>query len=378
MAREIRFHELLHVKYSPDTVPGDTGATVDSIKAAEDCRINLLGTLIREHDALGATPMHDAFTMATTMTERDMARLVAACCGYSSFAEWTEKLRHDLGAFEVSPGIPDWLQQHSNRLRRTIRAVVDQAPEYFMGDDGDVDPLSSFEATIRLAHWLDTFGVYKASKSGKDKGGEGDGDYADATEGGNGEGDAQWGAMRIETPPLTVRHKTARSQQTVPSSQGMRPTHLNRLATGEIFGRPVKRAIPDAVLIDQSGSMHWDSDKLAELVSKIPVGIVAGYSGACGEGVLRILAKDGRMVKPELVKSPYGGNEVDGPALRWLARQPGRRVWVSDEGVCSDAHEGDDSILMDDCDRVRKAAGIRTCLSTDPRDILAALRKGGK
>src|SRR5262249_57387194 len=101
-------------------------------------------------------------------------------------------------------------------------------------------------------------------------------------------------------------------------------------------------APPKAVLIDDSGSMHWNEEKFYELVRQIPAGTIAAYSGEGGTGVLRILAKDGRMVAPELISTPYGGNEVDGPALRWLAQQRGRKGWGSDQGVCSGGGEAGD------------------------------------
>ena len=373
-ARDIRFHELLHVKHSPATVPNMPDVSQDSLLAAEDCRVNLLGSLIRSHDALGTERFHDPFTLLTSKTALGMARLAAACIGYASSPRWFEHVMDGLAKLASATMVPAHMREHAETLRDVIQEVWDCAPEYFT-HNRRVDPgVATFDATINLARWLDTFGdsVPVPSKDPKP-----DGEYDDAADGEGGDakaGKEQWGKMKIETPPLVVntQRATAIGRRTTPCTAGTKMVHFSRLVTGEVFGRPRKRTIPDAVLIDQSGSMHWDSDKLAELVSKMPVGIVAGYAGQYGEGTLRILAKDGRMVAAEKVAHEFGGNEIDGPALRWLATQPGRKVWVSDEGVCSD--EGNAEDLAADVATILKPNGIKVCLSTDPATILKTLR----
>lgn len=367
-AREVRFHELLHVKYSPDGCEPVEGITQASILAAEDCRVNLLGALIRPHDALGTAPMPDAIQLATSKTERDMARLTAACLGYTSAETWCDGLREAFNVLARTATLPDWLRSHAAKLENAIYTTRHEAPEFI-----DLE-VPSFGDAIRLARWLDE--TFNDGAPGPGKGsdkGENDG-YDDAAdgEGGNAE-NARWGEMKIVTPPLTVNHSTAMGRRTSASQQGARIQHFNRLVTGEIFGRNRKRATPDAVLIDNSGSMGWNASKLHEIVKQIPVGIVASYDGSDGQGELKILARDGRMVAESEVEAAWGGNEVDGPALRWLAQQSGRKVWVSDQGVCSDVCD-DEAALAADCDATVKAAGIRVCLTTDPKAIMRTLR----
>jgi len=374
-AKEVRFHELLHVRYSPGSCPEIPGVTMPSLLSAEDCRVNLLGERIRAHDALGATPMPDPFALLMSQTERGMARLAAASLGYSSAAAWFAHLEEGFEALEDTDGIPDWAQLHAKRLRRAIRIVRRDAMAV-LTYGGDLED-TTFDDTINLARWLDNNfnDGSPIPKQGplEDPDGE-DGDYDEEAddEGGNAAA-AVWGDMRIETPQLSVRHKNAASRRTTASTKGSRIRHLNRMVTGAIFGRTRQSAPPDAVLIDDSGSMHWDADKFYKLVEQLPVGTIAAYSGEGGTGVLRILAKDGRMVPPDLIQTPYGGNEVDGPALRWLAQQRGRKVWVSDEGVCSEhGHAAD---LKADCDAIVRASGIKVCLTTDPDEIMQVLRK---
>jgi hypothetical protein len=369
-AREVKFHELLHVAYSPpEGVPDGLAVSKASILAAEDCRVNLKGATIRAHDAIGTSPEQpDPFTLVSKYSERRMAQLTAAMLGYASSDRLLDKLRDDIVQLEDTPTLPEWLRGHAADLCRAIYSVRRNAPDFINLEDMD------FQNAVHLAKWLDTFSDDDGETKGKAQGSKDEeSDYDEAPGHGGNADEARWGRMKIENPALSVRHKAAIGKRTTPCTEGAKLVHFNRLATGEVYGRTRKRAVPDAVLIDQSGSMHWNAKKLAELVKSMPVGVIAGYCGEDGTGVLRILAKDGRMVAPRDVKAPHGGNEVDGPALRWLAKQRGRKVWVSDEGVCSDRCS-DEEALAADCARIVKGAGIKVCLSTKPRDIMAALR----
>lgn len=88
------------------------------------------------------------------------------------------------------------------------------------------------------------------------------------------------------------------------------------------------------VLIDISSSMHLDLNQLKKIMGHCRGMTIATYSGETkylpelGVGYLQIIVKDGRMVKR--VKETGGRNVVDVPALRWLSRQKGPRVYVGD------------------------------------------------
>lgn len=369
-AKEVKFHELLHVKHSPREVPTDTGASMPSLLASEDCRVNLKGQLVRKHDALGHSPELDAVLLITSKSERGMAQVTAGMMGYASSGKYLARLYSQLDDLAMNRSMPQWFRSHAGTLRDALDCVRDTAPDYCAPYE-----TSDFDDAIRLAKWIDDNfedGMPNAlAKKGSELGE--DGKYGDkANEGGNRERSI-WGEMQIKTPPLSIRHATSIGTRTTASETGNRIGHWNRLVTGEIFGRMRRRAVPGAVLIDQSGSMHWNPSKLHELVRRMPVGIVAGYCGGSGVGVLKILAKDGCMVEPSEVKPDYGGNEIDGPALRWLANQRGRKVWVSDEAVCSDACDDEDALLAD-CRETQRRAGIRVTCSTDPGTIIRAMR----
>lgn len=374
-ARDVRFHELLHVRFSPLTFENykHLGISNASLQSAEDARINTIGSKIRAFDPGSFVPQQDGLSMSTRFSPRDMAQLVMASVGYSGhkarYTEWKRALTV-IATTRATVAVPAWVRDNAKRLLdAAAKAYLRGANIERRYNVHDFD-----RCTIPIARWLDTFDAGQPrppTKGNPDP----DGEYDDAVESDGSDGsDAEWGTMEIENPPLSVVHPTAR-RRTTPTLCGNRPQYWNRYPTGEVFGRPRPRGVPDAVLIDQSASMHWDVEQLHELVRRMPVGIIAGYSGSDGVGVLRILAKDGRMVSPEMVHSPYGGNEVDGPALRWLAAQRGRKVWVSDQGVCASGSSSVET-LMADCKRTIRQAGIKVCLSTDPVAIMAALNGG--
>jgi hypothetical protein len=148
-------------------------------------------------------------------------------------------------------------------------------------------------------------------------------------------GSREVGLMQIDKPALSVpvrpdRH--ARGKRSAEEGDVLRDA-TRLLTDGRIFaGR--RRKVGGSVLVDASGSMHWDTEALIEVVSSAPAATVGVYSGQGGRGMLRVVAKRGRRVPDELVRTPMRGNEVDIPALEWLGKQPGPRVWLSDGQVC--------------------------------------------
>ena len=109
---------------------------------------------------------------------------------------------------------------------------------------------------------------------------------------------------------------------------------------GKIFER-IGEQKGGTVLIDASGSMNLDDQRLSSLAEKLPIGQIAYYSGSrnrCGvDGTLVIYSKDGRSYKlnaGEKLPDVYGGNIVDFPALQWLLKQPAPRWLISDNYFC--------------------------------------------
>ena len=95
------------------------------------------------------------------------------------------------------------------------------------------------------------------------------------------------------------------------------------------------------------------------MVEAAPAATVAIYSGHDTTGVLRILVKHGRIVKPDLIDSPSGhGNIIDGPALDWLAKQVEPRVWISD-GVVTGVNGSQHPELVAYSQSICLGSGIR-------------------
>lgn len=89
------------------------------------------------------------------------------------------------------------------------------------------------------------------------------------------------------------------------------------------------------VLIDGSGSMGWSLENLVKILDSLPAALVAVYSGFTGGGEVVTVSDRGRRAGDRLDGwKPYGGNWIDLFALRWLIRQPGPHVLVSDLRFC--------------------------------------------
>jgi hypothetical protein len=144
-----------------------------------------------------------------------------------------------------------------------------------------------------------------------------------------------------------------------PSDEGTTIRRLDRLLVdGRVFA--TKRHLPGGtVLIDASGSMGWSPEELLKCLEAAPAATIAIYSGRGNRGVLRVVAKDGRMIAPDLVAPPCGGgNIVDGPALEWLASQAEPRIWISD-GVVTGVDDMEYAVLSAEAERHQMTGRVR-------------------
>jgi hypothetical protein len=102
---------------------------------------------------------------------------------------------------------------------------------------------------------------------------------------------------------------------------------------GRVFAHKIRKRGGGGVLIDTSGSMDLSNEQVLMLCAAYPAGVIAAYSSHGDEGTLRVIARNGRRVPDDQISPPGAGNGIDGPALDWLAKQPGPRFWISDAGV---------------------------------------------
>jgi len=143
----------------------------------------------------------------------------------------------------------------------------------------------------------------------------------------------KWAPMEIVTPklPMKLPGKKRQSQKARATDAGTVPRYVHRILIDQQPFARKRREPAGSVLIDDSGSMGWEDKEIAAIVQAAPGVAIGAYSGSRYEGELVIVAKDGKWQNTQRPKG--GGNDVDGPALEWLAEQPEPRIWVTDGAV---------------------------------------------
>jgi hypothetical protein len=177
-------------------------------------------------------------------------------------------------------------------------------------------------------------------------------------------GSGSWGTLtEVRRPDLNRTVKPRRPLGRRFSDVGVVPTAIHRLTTdGSVFGTR-RRVKGGTVLCDASGSMHYTNDDIERLLLEAPGSTIAFYSAkASWDPVGRIVigAQGGRACTVAEVRRNLPGEEnlIDGPALRWLARQPGPRFWITDGGVGGIDDFGRGGPCWEECMAICRAAGI--------------------
>ena len=120
---------------------------------------------------------------------------------------------------------------------------------------------------------------------------------------------------------------------------GVKPRQVHRIITDRKVFKRKRHIAGGSLMIDCSGSMGFDSYDVKEIVETLPASTIAGYVGygnSIGDydGDIRIIAQNGHMDTKSIHDlQEHGMNSVDMEALRYLAKQPEPRVWVSDMQV---------------------------------------------
>jgi len=301
-SRAIRLHELGHLQFSPAPADVDCDAlniTRESMLACEDARVNALisrfpvGARCLNRGRAGRWS-RETRTVIETAPPKFAVLQALACARWGSAGAAADRL----------------LAARDGRLARIARAafILLQADRF------------SFAGTVAAARYIDaTFAVATAASAPEPAA----------------DGNLQYGTMTTECPPLTIPISPpalARRWRATDTGTYLRNPH--RLTTdGAIFARRT-RLVGGAILVDCSGSMYGAVAEVESLLTTCPAATVALYSGAGDTGTLRIVASGGRRAEDLEWRPPdAGGNTIDGPALAWLASQPGPRLWVSDGEV---------------------------------------------
>ena len=330
-SRMIRNHELGHIRWSPprpEVVASRNKLDMDVMQAVEDMRINTKLTDIGVDTSSGSISpsVMKAFVdhLLKRSDLRDIILTMVAIIGQGAsetvmrekfseqspadkavkIADMAYKIMWDKGA----PRFKDTV-----RTARWLQALLDSAapiepnrlPKRLQLSKTDQDHLES------LLKMLGSFGTgSRATKK------------------------VSWGKMKVEIPPRPRRVDGFLGKGRIASEEGVIPRYGHRLLVdGRVFCK-TRRQRGGSVLIDGSGSMNITSEDLKRILAHSPGAVVACYSGNTHDGVLRVLAQDGRQVEEKWIGAPAGGaNVIDKPALDWLSKQAKPRIWVCDGQV---------------------------------------------
>jgi hypothetical protein len=327
-SRFMRDHELGHVHWSPkrpDAQALKHKVSPDVLAAVEDLRINTKLSVAGVDTSTGGWSKGVCEALAKDLLRRNDPRLTVLMAVAAQGSGLMEKVFNEV--------------LKENAIGTSALEIARMARNALW----DVR-VPKFRDTVRVAKWLQTLldagcaldprfpgisgkhgctGLEAALKIAK-----GCGTSKSATR------RIPWGKMKIETPPRAHRVAGYLGRRNRATDEGTYPRFAHRLLVdGRIF-KHYRRGRGGSALIDASGSMSLASEDIQKILDAAPGCTVAVYSGNVRDGVLRVLAKEGREVEPNWIAAPAGGaNVVDGPALQWLSKQLKPRVWVSDGQV---------------------------------------------
>ena len=146
------------------------------------------------------------------------------------------------------------------------------------------------------------------------------------------EGKTKWGRMTMQKAPMVQNlGGVLKARKSRAMDIGAVPKYMHRYTTDQKIFYRQRRVLGGTLLVDVSGSMGLSAEAVMEILSLMPAATIAMYSGSGSTGNLVIVAENGKMTSERYIRTMRQyGNIVDGPALDWLGKQPGPRLWVSD------------------------------------------------
>lgn len=144
--------------------------------------------------------------------------------------------------------------------------------------------------------------------------------------------------IRKFKPNIRIQ-KAIREIQKRNSDIGVVPKNMHRMTIDRKVFSSRKSVAGGSMMIDFSGSMGWTDEEVREIIDLLPASTIAGYVGYNNlidgyDGRINIIAENGKMDSRAINDlMQWGANSVDLDALKWLAKQPEPRIWVSDQAV---------------------------------------------
>jgi hypothetical protein len=347
-AENVRRHEMAHAMWSPDLPPNDPDLPMDILQSVEDMRMHHKLTYDAGLD-LGQGFMGDQLMRKYQETllypDTGMREILLPLVSMAHTGDWSQlsdALSEAIINDQVDPERKELLNEASSLAFKTMQRM--------MSTRAAGGP--TFDTTLNITRWLERMlGPYEAPKDyRKPKPGEEEGEEdkkklekmleeaVSAIKEQSGT-EIGWTDMEIKEDDLTERlpaYLFKNKRRAV--DEGLVPRNLYRTYIDQKIFSTSKRVPGMSILFDCSGSMSWDRNVLMETIKIAPASTVATYaSGSGNDGMLYIMARKGRRVSDELVKTGNKylghGNGCDGPALRWLGTQLKPRIWVSDGQV---------------------------------------------
>lgn len=419
MARLIRAHEMMHAKVSPPSLEfiKDLNATMDTIRAAEEFRVNTLvgvagfdtndlrdgseSTAGKRLGEVGDWNNFVLFIAATAGTKACKDVIRGARSTNPEFADAGKRIekaivemwkRHikmhgrltDPKAIKkagavIGSTLPVWVNGVTGEIVANASATAEEVKLIVKDAVPTALTTRGFSFTIKVANLLET--LLKRDDSID----TGEGDTPNEIPSDE-ELDAALTTGRTWAPliinknlPLTRNVAGRLGRKRIATNIGINPRRIDRILTDperRIFDRTIKGS-GGVVLIDQSGSMRISDDELMALVEAAPGCVVIGYShksNSTGVPNAWILANRGKVCSA--VPTGNGGNGVDGPALQFaqkLRKKGEPLIWVCDGYVTV----SDDSMapiqLQKWCAQFVRKHNIH--MAEDLSDGLNALRK---
>lgn len=362
----VRLHEMAHAKFTPKMESGKMaakhGVSLEALQVCEDARIHakliqlgrdMAGRMSGMLNKEGAEK-YVGFTLTQPNPGRELARILTGSLGTADHQRIVEaaQLAADILEREKKPEMAETIARTLDAVAALKRTAYSDNRRRRVGPA----PLHFKKTTIPAAKLFDQlFPVippqHIPDKKLRDNRRQFERNKPGAV--------VPWAEMSGPLSPALSRNLTARKLGRMhrATDAGSTPRNLHRFLTdGAIFDTR-KRITGGTLLLDASGSMGISAEKIQSFLDAVPHGKVAMYAGKDDRthGTLVIIANRGRAVSEEQLerlREEIGHrNLVDGPALRWLAKQPGKKAWVSD-GVVTGAGEKVGANLIDEVSEI--------------------------
>lgn len=387
-SRAIRNHEYFHIKWSPENKvlaklsKGDIALNL-AIKSIEDLRVNRLGELTEISVADAFTAREMATLLGTEWTDSKKGDGFMHACNWISCYGY--EAQHDAKAFlagkiaqldsKILPILEDieklvlatptfdTVLEQAKRLVEAFETTSSDTQEDIAGYRAKPDEYTTSAEMLITRYSDDLIPSLSESISKRATGGERNGVS---------------GKMILLAPKLTKKIQESIQKGPRASDFGSTFRYAERYTSDKkmfpLKNRYNKKKV-GTILIDVSGSMDINVSQLLKIMEHCRGVKVATYCGTGSEGFLDVIVKDGRMT--EDIRRMGGGNIVDAPALRWLSKQKGPRVFVCD-GRYTGIGDLDYQNITDECEEIQEKYRIKRIYDLDELELELELDKKKK